>query len=416
MKKFLIYLFIILFGLSFYFNVIAYCKPKEISNYVGGRVIDERNFPVPFVKVIIKGVEAETDKLGKFKILNVTFPYDAVIAERSTSTAVIYKNLSVDNPDLILFGKLNPVNTNAAVININFPEIPKGSSAVLKFISADIYYCGDIEVFAGEKNKTLYVYWPVSENNIKGNLIFLQKNSAKYESYFNKSISVYKRVNAFEVNITGKPVKNITTSDLNIYIPFKKFKAKGFSILADFILYNGSSQIVLNKQEGMVSQYKSIIPLKLPITFKLKVAGYLENNDGSGFISYTNTLPGAAITLTPESPPELQTPSDKYLGASGNTEFYYSLGSGTGIYVVQYHSINPEMNFYIVTSERTANLTYLSRDEFKKANSVEFRWKVKKYLTYFSVDDFVKPDVFNNDAGYKAVLYSGERTFKTGYF
>ncbi len=74
------------------------------------------------------------------------------------------------------------------------------------------------------------------------------------------------------------------------------------------------------------------------------------------------------------------------------------------------------MNFYIVTSSRSAYLTFLSRKEFKKGVSIEFKWNVKKYLTYFSVNDFVKPKEFNNDIGYKAVLYSKERTFKTGYY
>ena len=72
--------------------------------------------------------------------------------------------------------------------------------------------------------------------------------------------------------------------------------------------------------------------------------------------------------------------------------------------------------FNTARSERSTRLNYLSRDEFKRSGSVEFRWRVNKYLTYFSVDDFVKPSAFKNDIGYKAILYSEERTFKTGYY
>ncbi len=104
------------------------------------------------------------------------------------------------------------------------------------------------------------------------------------------------------------------------------------------------------------------------------------------------------------------------MGANGKTEFSYSIGSGTGVFVISFHSFYPDMNFYIVTSERTSNLNYLSRTEFSRINSVEFKWNVTKHLTYFSVNEFVKRKEFKNDVGYKAVLYSNERTFKTGYF
>ncbi|MEO8209619.1 MAG: hypothetical protein ABI840_03575 [bacterium] len=416
MKKLLINICVVLFGLCVFSDGIAYDRSNEISNYVGGRVLDERNFPVPFVKIIIRGVEAETDWFGRFKILNVTFPYDAIIAESATSTAVIYKNLSIDNPDFILFGKPNTRNANSAILSINFPEIPTGSSAVIKFISTDIFYCEDIEVFTGEKRKTLIVYWPAAKKTINGNIIFLQKNPAEYEVYQDIATSIYKREDPFNLKFNKNSGKNTRTSNLNVYLPLKDFRVKGYTVFADFLAYSRNAELMLTRQEGNIFNTKSIIPSNLPLSYRLKVSGFVDYPDGSGFVSYIYSKPGATVNLTTETPPELQTPTDKYLGAAGNTEFYYSLGSGTGIFVVQYHSFYPEMDFYIVTGERTAFLNYLSREEFKRASSVEFKWNVRKYLTYFSVDDFVKPKEFNNDVGYKAVLYSSERTFKTGYF
>ncbi|MDQ3019660.1 MAG: hypothetical protein M3R36_03685 [Bacteroidota bacterium] len=416
MNNLLINICVVLFSLFTVYDGNSYNKPNEITNYVGGRVLDERNFPVPFVKVIIRGIEAETDKFGKFKILNVTFPYDAVIAERSTSTAVIYKGLSIDNPDFILFGKPNTRNANSAILSIKFPEIPAGSSAVIKFISTDVFYCEDIEIFTGEKSKTLIVYWPAAKKTINGNIIYLQKNSAKYEVYQDIATSLYKREDPFNLKFNENLTPNTRTTDLNVYLPFKDFRVKGYAIFADFLAYDRNAEVMLTRQEGNIFNTKSIIPSNLPISYRLKVSGFVDYPDGSGFVNYVYSKPGATVNLTTETPPELQTPTDKYLGAAGNTEFYYSLGSGTGIFVVQYHCFYPEMNFYIVTEERTAFLNYLSREEFKRASSVEFKWNVRKYLTYFSVNDFAKPKEFNNDIGYKAVLYSSERTFKTGYF
>jgi hypothetical protein len=414
---------IFIFSVSIFISLIFLNKDsftfgtsKEISNYVSGRVVDERNFPVPSAKVIIRGQEIQTDNSGRFKILNVEFPYDVVIAWQPTSTAVIYKNLSTDNPDLILFGKPDTINDNSAVISIDFPEIPKGSSAVIKFISPDVFYCNNIEVHEGEKNKSIVVYWPESKNILSGKVVFIQKNSSQYEFYKEASTVIYKRLNSFNLKLRGISTNNTRTSSLFVNLPFKNFKTKGYSVFADFLSYDRNADMLLAKQDSNIFKSTSIIPSKLPITYRVKVSGFVDYADGSGFVNYVYSKPGATVNLSSEVPPELQTPSDRYLGASGNTEFYYSLGSGTGIFVVQYHSRDPEINFYIVTSERTAYLNYLSRNEFKGAGSVEFKWRVKKYLTYFSVDDFVKPREFAPDFGYKAVLYSSERTFKTGYF
>ncbi len=397
-------------------RTFAFDLSKERAGYVAGRVVDARNFPVPYVKVIIRGIEAETDRSGKFRILNVSFPYDIVVAEKTTATAVIYKGLSIDNPELILFGQPNERYANNAIINVTFPEITTGSSAIIKFISTDVFYSEDIEVSAGEKIKQIQVYWPLTKKNLSGKVIFLQKNKNKYEQFKDKVVSLYKNTIPFKVNINDISSSKTQTSDLVVYLPFKNFTAKGYSVYADFQSYSRNSNVLLAKVEENVYRGKSIIPYNLPISYRLKVTGFADYKDGSGFVNYTYTQPGAAVNLTEEIPPEPQTPSDNFLGASGNTEFYYSLGSGTGIFVLQCHSQNPPMSFYVVTADRSTNLYYLSREEFRQSASIEFKWSVLKYLTYFSVNDFVKPSEFINDIGYKAILHSKERTFKTGYY
>lgn len=408
-------IFLIAFNLSLIFNCFSSPAAGDISEEISGKVIDTRNFPVPFVKVLIGGKETETDRSGKFRIDKVQSSFTITLAERSSSTAVIYKNISIRNPELILFGKTNPANSNSAIINVKFPEIPFGNSAILKFISTDIFFCEDIELQSGETNKTLLVYWPVEKSSINGNVIYLQKSGSQYEKFQDVAASLYVNPVPFKVTFSGNTKTNTKTSTLNIYLPAKNFSEKGFSVFADFSSYSRNSQILLNEQSGDIFETKSIIPLSLPVSYRLKVAGYADYKDGSGFMSMTYTKPGTTINLRAETPPEIQTPTDKLLGANENTQFYYSLGSGTGVFVVEYHSFFPVMNFYIVTSERSTTLDYLGRDEFKKSQSVEFKWSIRKYLTYFSVNDFVKPVEFNNDVGYKAVLHSSERTFKTGY-
>ncbi len=416
MKNIRLYLFFIILLVLSIHSSLSFAIFSKSSGIISGRVIDERNFPVPFAKILVNNVEGETDRLGNFKVLDVRFPYDITVAEQSTSTAIIYKGLSIENPDLILFGKPNPRNANRAIITVNFPQIPNGSSTIVKFISQDVFYCEDIEALTGEKSKTLIVYWPVSKKSIDGNIIFLQKNNIAYEQYLDKPSSLFQTSIPFEVTFSSGSNNITPTSDLTVYLPFQDSKVKGYSVFADFFSYDRNSEVLLTRQEGNIYQTKSIIPSILPISYRLKVSGYADYSDGSGFVNYTYSKPGATININSEDPPELKTPTDKFKGASGNTEFSYSLGSGTGIFVVRYHSFYPVMDFYIVTSESRAYLDYLSREEFTRNASVEFKWNAKKYLTYISVNDFVKPKLFNNDIGYKAVLYSSERTFKTGYF
>ena len=91
-KQSLIYLII----LAIFFDLSV--NSKEIKagylGFVNGTVIDERNFPLENIKVIINGVETDTDRFGKFSLVNIPTPYDVTIADRLTSTAVIYKNIN----------------------------------------------------------------------------------------------------------------------------------------------------------------------------------------------------------------------------------------------------------------------------------------------------------------------------------
>ncbi len=386
------------------------------GSVVSGRVVDERNFPVPFVKVIVNGEETDTDKFGKFRFLNVNYPYSAVVAKRSTSSAVIYRELSIETPELILFGEPDMRYSNSAVIDVSFPSIPKGSSGVLKFISTDVFFCEDAEIHSEETSKRLIVYWPISKKSIDGNIVFLQKNPESFDNQIEKTLSLNKRTRPFNVKVNPLQENNSPISDLTIYLSGKNLKSKGFSVYADFFSYNRNSEMLLSRTEGDILLTKSIVPLKFPVSFRLRVTGYAMFEDGSGFMNSTYTGPGKTVKLNPEQPPEIISPTDNLLGANGATEFSYSIGSGTGIFVIHFRSLYPEMNFYVVTGDKYAYLEYLSRDELRRAGSIEFKWNVKKHLTYFSVNDFVKPKQFANDIGYKAIAYSSERTFKTGFY
>lgn len=382
--------------------------------FVSGKVVDERGFPVPYLKVIINQIEAQTDAGGKFNIVNIETPYDVTIAERYTSTAVIYKNLNISTPELVFFGMVPDDYINTVNANISFPKIPEGNSAIVKFISTEIFECKEFIANEGESSKSLKISWPLYQNNLKGKIVYILKNDSGYQNIKFKEVSFNKNNRTPNVKINSKPGSKLTNSEVSVYFPEDSYDNRGFSLSANLFNYNRSSGISFYENTGKEKQF--IIPVMkgIPETFKIQVRGFSNSMDGSGFINYSYVSPGAVVKIVSEFPPEIQTPVDNSLAIDGGARFSYSTGTGAGIYVLEFRSVNPVMNFYIVTGERESRLNYLSRSEFK-SGSVQFIWSVRKYLTYFTVDEFVNPALFKNDFAYKAILFSKERSFKTGY-
>ena len=102
---------------------------------INGKVVDEKNFPVSGVVVSVNNATANTDKNGKFSIADVEPPYRAFVYDASTNITVIYDALSINNPNLILFGRQIGKNANTAYVNILVDSIPNSSRCIIKFIS-----------------------------------------------------------------------------------------------------------------------------------------------------------------------------------------------------------------------------------------------------------------------------------------
>jgi len=409
----------ILFTLLLFFTgadfVICSEPSNNISSFINGRVTDERKFPVPYVKVIYGTKEVLTDRYGKFSLINVTSPYTLTIAEKTSSTAVIYKDLSVTNPELIIFGDLKEQFSNYVMLKVTFPKISEGGSAVIKLISQDVFDCKEAKAAPGDSTVNLHILWPVSENYLNGEIVFLLRDEKGFEYIKFTKVSVYKKDKNKKVKINNKKGSALSTSAINVYQPSDKSLKTDFNVSLNFFNYNLNSIIKFSENTDGAVKTHIWVPDKLSVTNKILVTGFGRFTNGSGYAGLNFVSPGAELKLYPESPPELFTPSDNYLGAAGNTNFSYSLGSGTGIYVIEFKSSNPYLNLYVVTSERQSTLNYLSRNEFKNY-SAQFTWNVKKYLTYFNTDEFVRPKVFKNDFSYKAVLYSDKRKFRTGFY
>ncbi len=385
----------------------------QSQHNIQGRVLDERNFPVPKLSIYISnGGTAVTDNDGYFKASAGSLPYNLTIYDASNNNAVFYSSLSRKDPELIFFGSKSTRYTNTEVVKVITNPIPNGRNAIIKFISDDIFYSQDVYMSSGETSKILTVDWPSKSDYINGRVIYLERTSKGYEKYGERTITVTKGQYPMSVIFDSSLVyQNPGTSNITVYLPSASdYESKGFKVYTDFLSLHRNAQIIINQTEGNIISTKVNVPTNLSLGYRLKISGEAFRSDGSGFISYTYSYPGSSLNIESYDLPYLDAPQDKYWGVSTNTIFSYEWGSGTGIYVVHFHAYDPVGDFYIVTRDKNipSPLGYSSGT----LSGNEYSWSVAKYIPYISTDDYTKPRVFANDLGFKAILFSDKRTFR----
>lgn len=397
----------------FVFGIISLLSFDSLYSYViTGKVIDQYYFPVANITVSIAGGgSVKTGSEGNFQVSTEKMPYDLFLTDISNNTVVLFRSINITEPELTLFGDYPPRNVNSEAVKIEFPPVLRDHSAIIKFISNDLFYSEEVNAFANEKSKIITVNWSQNTNSISGKIIYLEKTSSTYNKFAEKTCTVLKDFSPQIVKFDS--VSSYTVpgdSYLTVFLPTVDYATGGFIISADFLSMNRNSRIDLNKTEGDIISSKCLVPLSIPYGFRLKVTGYAYASDNSGFSSSIYTSPNSSYNILTETPPMLSAPQDKFWGVSNSTEFGYEWGSGSGVYVIHYHCFNPVGDFYMVTKEKFVN------SPFNYAGNVltgdEFSWRVYKYLTYITIDEFVRPTKFSNDVGYKAVLQSEQRTFR----
>jgi len=404
-----IILLILLFSL--HQNLISPASGEIIK----GNVLDEKHFPVPNVSVNISyGGSTVTDNNGNFELSTDKFPYYLTITDFANSIGVIYMGLNVLNPELTFFGVKSPRNVNTEVVKVKLTSVSPGRSVLIKFVSTDIFYSNDVIVSPAETQKLLTVEWLSTSSSINGKIIYLEKSPDTYVKYGEKPITITK--DFYPQTISFDSLCHYTDpgqSSLKLYLPILDYNKKGFSVYADFLALHRNAEILLNTTEGNIISTDVLVPQSLPFGFRLKVSGNGFFKNGAGFVNYFYAYPGTSLNINNETPPKLSAPQNECFGVNENTQFAYEWGSGTGIYVVHFHCFEPVADFYIVTKDRQIYSPLGYSSGILKGE--EYKWYVSMYLTYLSVDDFVRPKKFKNDVGYKAVSYSETRTFKTTF-
>lgn len=389
---------------------------RAYSIEVVGKVLDERYFPVPNISVTITGgMLTRTGKDGTFSVNTDNNNYDLLLYDLSGGIGVLYKDLSTQTPELIFFGLNASRNVNSEFVKVEFPALVNGRSGIIKFLSEDVFSCEDVTVSAGERNKVLNINFPAYQTRLNGRIVFLEKTATTYEKYYEYPITIIKEGYPQTVTFDSMSLgKKPGTSNVVIYPPAFAYDSKGFSVYTDFLSQHRNAELTLNVTEGDIVSSKVIVPQSLPYGYRLKVEGRGALKNSGSFVSWTYSYPGATLNIPTETAPKLDAPQDKYWGVSNNTIFSWDWGTGTGIYVAHFHSFAPVGDFYVVTRDRNLKNPRGLAGGIIDGN--EYSWQVSKYITYTSVDDFVKPRMFANDLGYKAVLSSELRTYRVNPF
>lgn len=397
--------------------VLLFAFSAELySIEIKGRIIDERYFPVPNISVVSsKGGGDKTDKNGNFVLKAESFPIDILMYDYSGNIGVVYKNVNTQNPEMFFFGLQTSRNINTEIMKVEFPPVPPGRSAIIKYISDDVFGCDDVFASSGERMKVLTITFPAHKTRLNGRVIYLEKSATSFDKYYETAITVMKEGYPQTVVFDSMSYsKNPGEAYVTIYPPAFAYDTKGFSVYADFLQLHRNAEITLNTSDGDIISSKVIVPQSLPYAYRLKVEGRAGYKKGERFESYTYSYPGSTLNISTETAPKLDAPQDKYWGVSNNTQFAWDWGSGTGIYVAHFHAFSPSGDFYVVTRERS--ITFPKGISGGILDGNEYSWEVSKYLTYTSVDDFIKVRQFANDLAYKAILTSELRTFRINAF
>jgi hypothetical protein len=396
--------------------LLAFINCEASQRYeISGKVLDERYFPVPEVKVYFSGgVSTVTNKEGKFSVVLESSTYDVFIYDYSNLNATVYKGLSTPNPELTFFGNTSSKYVNTDIMKVNFLPVPQGRTAVIKFISDKVFNSKEVIASSGERTKILTVDYPNTKDYINGRIIYLEKSPQNYERFSEKSVTIMKdNYNQSVVFDSSSYYSKPGDGYVTVYLPGQESEKKSFEIYADFLSLHRNSEFLLNQTEGDIISTKVLLPQNLPYGFRIKITGSADFKGGSGYDSYFYSYPGATYNINSETPPTLNSPQDKLYGVNDNTQFSYEWGSGTGVYVVHFHCFDPVGDVYIVTTDRSIKSPVNSMKEILKGT--EFSWSVTKYLTYISTDSFVRVKDFANDVGYRANSYSEMRTFRTKF-
>lgn len=362
------------------------------SSDVNGKVFNYDHYPVSKVKVTAGGQSVITSEDGSFSIKGISFPYDLIITDTLRKIAAVFKGLSTDNINLPL--DYNLYSNSSTYIRVKIPQsiIQSGSRGKIIFTDGDyLNFSSDISSY--DTGAVININSNKSEFGKLIVLTYKKDSSGKIISYDNYGESPELQifpgiVNKYQfdsLDLTLNPSEETVSGSFEL--PQGYNSGNSFFYLS----FSGKNTFYPKSELTGIGSYifNFLIPAGIPSGFNTMV--YNDSYGGElgqsseGFFVYPNAANRPEVKLAPAA----ISPQNNSTTVNNTTEFSYSAGTGSGIYIVRFYNRFRNVEYNIITSKTSVTMEGLQDLGFGNINNNDFYWSVIKIGYSDSMNDYV---------------------------
>ena len=378
---------------------------------------------------INNGPIIKCDWSGNFEAESQAMPYSLLITDIDSYLfdwlTVKYTGITINTPSLVYSANISgytyvqhDLSYELCNLSVTFPELTERKFLVTKFISEDVFYQTGAHRngFPGTYFINSEVYIPKTNSYITGKIYYMEYDIdtlpgsiVHYDKFGIKEITLAKGANN-EIIFENSDLYDPIDYEMNISINLPP----GFSSLNSVIYMSNSSLNPGSDLElGFMTQNGSyIIPL-LPVNdFKIKTINVYCNDLFlfSNGVMKCVTSPGEPVNINYSETVNLITPPD---GSENITKFTaLEIQDNDGPAIYEFCLLYGAVYFQLFTDKHRVQLADFESWNFELPKNTVFKWTVRKFRNYNSIDEFVtKAYIFENRSDYIEV--NKGRTFKT---
>jgi hypothetical protein len=383
------------------------------SNNVTGKVVDQAGTGINGATVSIGSNIATTSSDGSFTINNVTAPYDAkiVLSSGPNPTGLMYKGVNSYTPQFLGTGL--PSVPSSAVLKVTIPALGPNQRATVIYTDTGFVHVSQ-NILPPAVLANLNVVWSSGANITGKILVLVYTFTAGQVSAFDK----YGEKTNFVLNNGGTSNVTFTAADLSLN-PGETTVSGSIALPPGYMTPNANlllrftnkGSVYLGANIGnpvMSNTYSFVVPTGLPSASTIVIGGRGSGpigEDGLKIITAAAGSSGNVITI--ETCPNLSTPPNMATNIDTTTNFTWSAGTGSGIYLVNYTTAGK--NFYVFTSQQNTTIPSFSSFGLPIGPAVVYSWNVVR-ISGMTIDQFVSAPLFNN-TGFTGTSNSESRTF-----
>jgi hypothetical protein len=403
-------------------------------NNVSGKIIDAVGNGLINVTVVIGDKITTTGADGSFTIENVATPYDlkVITSVNAYGYGIVYKSVTTRNPKVLGIGIPTTVNSTQLTVSIPPSKISSNQKAKIIFTdSLTIQADGLIDGSLSQTSTTFTISWLGTSQQVSGKVIALVytmdaggQHISSYNLYGDKPYtlnhgspsSVTFGENELPIPPSQSTIQGSVFPPIS-YVAATAYLGISFITTNNYPLANTYTGTATQLDNKLAPAYTFNVPTNLPITNKLIATGtaFVDLNSyfPYKFTSKTIVCPAGTANnnISLETVSNLISPQNNATLVDTNSNFTYSTGSGSGLYLIQYTD-SLHNTIYVFTSSTVCKIPNLTAFNLNIGPNYNYYWYVIKLLGITSSDDILSGPIVNNNhfAGYTS---SEQRSFTT---